>query len=132
MELSPILVAGENGQRHTARADRTRLEKGQQTGPRLGSSSQGSRLNADASDLVAEKQHLIGEPHYELVVGGIVFRHEHRLSFLATEFGDHRQRAITLLARSLFTKFYQVKFDCHGSLYQREREPSTAHARAAL
>jgi hypothetical protein len=51
----------------------------------------------------------------ELVVGGVVFRDEHRLPFLAAELGDYRQSAIALLA---LTKFWQVEFDCHGSLQQ--------------
>jgi hypothetical protein len=56
----------------------------------------------DASDLVVQKQHLVGEPQHELVVSGVVLRDEHRLSFLATEFGDHRQHTIALLARAAF------------------------------
>jgi hypothetical protein len=35
------------GQQHTARADRTRLEKGQQTGPRLGEQFRRKRSQAD-------------------------------------------------------------------------------------
>jgi hypothetical protein len=51
----------------------------------------------DAPDLVAQKQHLLGEPQHELVVSGIVFRDEHPPRFLTAEFSNDRQRTIALL-----------------------------------
>ena len=66
---------------------------------------------AEALDLVAEKQHLLGEPHHNFVVARIVLWDEHRLPPLAAELGDDRQRAITLLACPLFMHFVEIE---HG------------------
>jgi hypothetical protein len=66
---------------------------------------------ADASDLVAQKQHLIDEPHYELVVARIILRDEHPLRFLTAKFSNDRQHAIALLTCPLFMHFVEIE---HG------------------